>query len=211
MKAVVGEVCPASGEWMDLGVVGASTWDGSAARGREKRRDLGVQGAWRVMLGLAKALWISYSLVERVDVISARDMLAALREAFAEADGLFMCAAVCDWRPRRKLAGKWRKKDGGTQSVALDLVRNPDILASLAKKKGPRLVVGFALETEYGMARARAKLKRKGADYIVLNDPSALSGTRASVKILGSDGSSLGLDDRTKDQIARVLVGLSRT
>jgi hypothetical protein len=60
MKAVVGEVCPASGEWMDLGVVGALTWDGSAARGREKRRDLGMQGAWWMMLVLAEALWISY-------------------------------------------------------------------------------------------------------------------------------------------------------
>jgi hypothetical protein len=63
MKAVVGEVWPASGEWMDLGVVGASyasTWAGGAARGREKRRDLGVQGAGRIVPGQAEALWISY-------------------------------------------------------------------------------------------------------------------------------------------------------
>jgi phosphopantothenoylcysteine decarboxylase/phosphopantothenate--cysteine ligase len=148
--------------------------------------------------------------VTRVDVVSAREMLAALRKAFAGADALVMCAAVCDWRPRRKLAGKWRKKDGGTESAQLDLVRNPDILATLAKGKGQRLVVGFALETGDGMRRARAKMKRKGTDFVVLNDPSALSGTRASVSILGSDGSLRELDNKTKDQIARVLVALEK-
>lgn len=148
--------------------------------------------------------------VVRVDVISAREMLAAVREAFAGADVLVMSAAVCDWRPRRKLAGKWRKKDGGTETASLDLVRNPDILATVAKGKGQRLVVGFALETGDGMRRAKAKMKRKGTDFVVLNDPSALSGTRASVQILGSDGSLTELENKTKDQIARVLVKLEK-
>src|SRR5262245_45964514 len=94
--------------------------------------------------------------VRRVDVVSAREMLAASRRAFRSADALFMCAAVADWRPRRKRSGKWRKKNESEDVAKIELVRNPDILASLARRKGRRLVVGFALETGDGEARARA-------------------------------------------------------
>lgn len=149
--------------------------------------------------------------VQRVDVISARDMLRAVREAFAEADALFMAAAVSDWRPKRKLAGKWRKKDGGTETASLELVRNPDILATVAKNKGERLVVGFALETGDGLRRAKAKMRRKNTDYVVLNDPSALAVSRASVQVLGTDGSLIELGNRSKSQIAKRLVGLIRS
>jgi phosphopantothenoylcysteine decarboxylase/phosphopantothenate--cysteine ligase len=148
--------------------------------------------------------------VERVDVVSARDMMAATREAFEAADALFMAAAVSDWRPRRKLAGKWRKKDDGSRSASLELVRNPDIVASLARNKGNRLVVSFALETGDGLRRAQAKMRRKGTDYVVLNDASALAGERASVTVLGADGSRIELSDRSKDEIAEALVRLSR-
>jgi phosphopantothenoylcysteine decarboxylase/phosphopantothenate--cysteine ligase len=146
--------------------------------------------------------------VRRVDVVSAREMLAAVREAFEGADALYMCAAVADWRPARRLAGKWRAKDGGSRRVSLELVRNPDILATVARRKGERLVVGFALETGSGLRRARAKMARKGADYIVLNDSSALNARRASVRILGRDGSRRELADQGKDRIARALVKL---
>lgn len=146
--------------------------------------------------------------VRRVDVVSARDMLKATREAFREADALYMCAAVSDWRPRRRLAGKWRKKDDGGETASLELVRNPDIVASVARSKGERLVVAFALETGDGLRRAQAKMRRKGTDYIVLNDASALSAARASVTLLGRDGSVLRLRGRAKEEIAEVLVGL---
>lgn len=148
--------------------------------------------------------------VRRVDVVSAREMLAAVRAAFEGADALYMSAAVSDWRPKRKLARKWRKKDDGSDTASLELVRNPDILARVARKKGDRLVVGFALETGDGIRRAKAKMRRKGTDYVVLNDPSALAATRASVTILGVDGSVRELSGRTKEQIAEVLVDLAR-
>ena len=146
--------------------------------------------------------------VRRIDVSSAREMLAAVRSNFAEADALIMAAAVSDWRPRRRLAGKWRKKDDGSDVASLELVRNPDILASVARRKGHRLVVGFALETGDGMRRARAKLHRKNADYIVLNDPSALGAERTSVIILDEDGGTQPLRGVTKAAVARHLVGL---
>ena len=147
--------------------------------------------------------------VERVDVVTAREMLAAVREAFERAEALFMCAAVADWRPKRVLRGKWRAKDGGAKSTSLELVRNPDVLATVAKKKGPRLVVGFALETGGGaLARARAKLERKNADYIVLNDASALGAERTSVTILDREGGKRRLTDVTKREVARALARL---
>ena len=148
--------------------------------------------------------------VTRVDVQSAREMLAALREAFRDADALYMCAAVADWRPKRRLAGKWRRKDGGTETASIELVRNPDLLATLARTKGERLVVGFALETGDGKRRALAKLRRKNADYIVLNDASALGADRTTVTILGRDGSEREMVDRPKRVVARALVTLPK-
>ncbi len=158
--------------------------------------------------------------VRRVDVTSARDMLSALRPAFREADALFMAAAVADFRPARRRSGKWRAKDatsagggarGGAQGGArtvLELVQNPDLLASVARRKGSRLVVAFALETADGGRRALAKLRRKNADYVVLNDASALNAERTSVTILDGRGEVRRIRDRSKAAVARILVGL---
>jgi phosphopantothenoylcysteine decarboxylase / phosphopantothenate---cysteine ligase len=126
--------------------------------------------------------------VERIDVESAREMLAACRKAFRIADVLIMAAAVADWRPVRVLPGKWRAKDAGAARATLALVRNPDILATLAARKGRRLVCGFALETGQGERRARAKLARKNLDWIVLNGATALNSERTSVLLLDADG-----------------------
>lgn len=146
--------------------------------------------------------------VRRVDVVSARDMLAAVREAFEGADALFMAAAVADWRPARERAGKWRAKDSGAETTSLELKRNPDILKTVAKDKGDRLVVGWALETGDGIRRARRKLRVKGADYVVLNDASALNSRKVSVVILGGDGSQRRIENRSKDAVADAIVGL---
>ena len=152
--------------------------------------------------------------VERIDVVSAREMLAAARRAFRSADALVMAAAVADFRPKRHLAGKWRIKDGGSASVRLELVRNPDILATLARDKArgrsgaPRRVIGFALETSQGRRRALAKLERKRADWIVLNDESALHAQRSSATVFGRDGSERVLRSQSKRAIAEVLLDL---
>jgi phosphopantothenoylcysteine decarboxylase / phosphopantothenate---cysteine ligase len=143
--------------------------------------------------------------VERIDVTSAREMLAACRAAFAIADVLVMAAAVADWRPARALRGKWRAKDGGAARATLALVRNPDILASLAARKGRRLVCGFALETGGGEARARAKLARKGLDCIVLNDAAALNADDTRVVLLEREGGRRTLAGK-KSAVARALV-----
>jgi phosphopantothenoylcysteine decarboxylase/phosphopantothenate--cysteine ligase len=124
-----------------------------------------------------------------------------------------MAAAVADWRPARKLSGKWRAKDGGAERTTLELIKNPDVLATVARSargKDGRLVVGFALETADGLRRARKKLERKGLDFIVLNDDSALNAERTTVTILGRDGSERRIENRTKAAVARALVGLVR-
>jgi phosphopantothenoylcysteine decarboxylase/phosphopantothenate--cysteine ligase len=147
--------------------------------------------------------------VHRIDVVSAREMLVAARRAFRRADALYMCAAVADWRPLRKRSGKWRKEKETKEVASIELVRNPDILATLARRKGARLVVGFALETGAGERRARAKLRRKGADYVVLNDERALGALRTTVTILGRDGSRRRLVQRTKRAVAEAVVALA--
>jgi phosphopantothenoylcysteine decarboxylase/phosphopantothenate--cysteine ligase len=146
--------------------------------------------------------------VTRVDVVSAREMHAAVVRAFAEADALYMAAAVADWRPRRKRAGKWRKEEHSSEVASLDLVRNPDILATVARRKGRRFVVGFALETGAGLRRARAKLARKGADVIVWNDASALGAERTTAALLFRDGTVERYADVTKRALAQILMGL---
>jgi phosphopantothenoylcysteine decarboxylase/phosphopantothenate--cysteine ligase len=110
--------------------------------------------------------------VERVDVETALEMLAAARAALP-ADAAVCVAAVADWRPDEAFAVKLKKGHEGPPTIRL--VENPDILATLAKRGGarPKLVVGFAAETSDLETHARAKLQRKGCDWIVGNDVSA--------------------------------------
>jgi len=111
--------------------------------------------------------------VTRVDVETALQMLAAC-EAALPADAAVCVAAVADWRADEVFAVKLKKTPGGGPP-AIRLVENPDILATLSAggPRRPRLVVGFAAETGDLEAQARAKLKRKGCDWIVANDVSA--------------------------------------
>jgi len=108
--------------------------------------------------------------VTRIDVQTAREMAAAV-EAALPADAAILVAAVADWRVES--AGQKIKKDGSGLPPTLHLVENPDILSGLARSpQRPRLLVGFAAETENIIANAQAKLARKGCDWIVANDVS---------------------------------------
>ncbi len=145
---------------------------------------------------------------ERIDVMSALDMLAALEEHFPKADAIFMAAAVGDFRPATKLGGKWKKKEEGGGPPVLELVENPDLLATIAATKGHRKVIAFALETSDGEARAAAKLVRKNADYIVLNGASALNAATSTVTVLNGNGVVWALEDSPKAATAKRLVEL---
>ena len=104
--------------------------------------------------------------VERVDVLSAADMYNAAVEAWREADGAVMCAAVADYTPAVVADKKLKKSD---DDMRIELVRTKDIAAELGKSKGGRTLVGFALETDNEEANAEGKLERKNLDFVVLN------------------------------------------
>ncbi|MFO1096699.1 MAG: bifunctional phosphopantothenoylcysteine decarboxylase/phosphopantothenate--cysteine ligase CoaBC [Xanthobacteraceae bacterium] len=143
-----------------------------------------------------------------IHVESARAMLAAV-EAGLPADAAVFAAAVADWRVAEAGTQKTKKTTAGPPT--LSLVENPDILATVAKRKTdrPRLVVGFAAETERVVEYARAKLARKGCDWIVANDVSKESG------VMGGDRNTVHLvtargveawPSQSKEEVARALV-----
>jgi phosphopantothenoylcysteine synthetase/decarboxylase len=129
--------------------------------------------------------------VTRVDVQTARDMAAAV-EAALPADAAIMVAAVADWRVE---VATQKIKKGKKGPPMLTLVENPDILAGLARSpQRPRLLIGFAAETENVIANAQAKLAKKGCDWIVANDvsgalgESVMGGATNTVHVVTSDG-----------------------
>jgi len=126
--------------------------------------------------------------VTRVNVESAREMLAA-SEAALPLDVAVMVAAVADWRPTKEAPRKIKKDATGVPAIALQ--ENPDILATLSKagKKRPKLVVGFAAETDNVEDNARAKIGKKGCDWIVANDVSGdvMGGAENAVMLITKD------------------------
>ena len=110
--------------------------------------------------------------VERIDVTSAAELAAACHEHFPATHVLVMAAAVADFRPREAAGGKLTREGSG--GITLELEETEDVLASLAAERRPgQTLIGFA--AEHGgdfVARARAKLDRKGIDAIVVNDVS---------------------------------------
>jgi phosphopantothenoylcysteine decarboxylase/phosphopantothenate--cysteine ligase len=146
--------------------------------------------------------------VKTVRVETAREMLSAVERALP-ADCAVFAAAVADWRVTEAGRQKIKKRKGATP--ALTLTENPDILATIAhrKAKRPRLVIGFAAETENVIANAQAKLVRKGCDWIVANNVSAATG------IMGGDSNrvhlitSAGVESwppQAKDAVAEALI-----
>lgn len=108
--------------------------------------------------------------VQRIDVESAREMRDAVLAALPRATIAILAAAVADYTPARAEAVKIKREK--RDSLSLELVKNPDILAEVVKGRGTRTVVGFAAETNDLLANARGKLARKGCDLIVANDVS---------------------------------------
>ena len=125
--------------------------------------------------------------VDRIDVESAEEMAKVVKKALP-ADAAVMVAAVADWRSKDYADHKIKKR--GSAPPALLLTENPDSLVNLAAdKKRPRLLVGFAAETEDLLVNARKKRKNKGADWIVANDVSTVKGK----SVMGGDENRITL------------------
>jgi len=158
--------------------------------------------------------------VEIIRTDSAENMQQAVLKATQQADVLVMAAAVADFRPATTAKQKIKKKEG-MERLTLEMVRNPDILASVAEQKskgtGPRITVGFAAETEDLLANARSKLARKKLDLIAANDVTASDAGFAvdtnRVTLLGTDGlveelpllSKTAVAERIFDQVVTYL------
>jgi phosphopantothenoylcysteine decarboxylase/phosphopantothenate--cysteine ligase len=152
--------------------------------------------------------------VKVVRVVSARDLRAAVLAAAADADAVIMAAAPADFRPASTSEHKIKKQSDGV-APSVELVENPDILVELVTNRSGAerpVLVGFAAETGDAkgtvLEHARAKLARKGADLLVVNDVSggAVFGSDDNqAVILGSDGSELPVPPGSKAALAHVI------
>jgi phosphopantothenoylcysteine decarboxylase/phosphopantothenate--cysteine ligase len=140
-----------------------------------------------------------------IRVETTAQMLAAVRRRFAACDALIMTAAVADFAPVRRTPGKIKK---GRGLRPLRLKPTPDILARLARRKGHRIFVGFAVESRDLRRNALRKMAQKRMDFIVVNRPSAMGAERADVTFLWPDGRRRILRRAPKPAIARRILDL---
>jgi phosphopantothenoylcysteine decarboxylase/phosphopantothenate--cysteine ligase len=146
--------------------------------------------------------------MKTIHVTTAREMLQAVTDTLP-ADVAIFAAAVADWGIASPDTQKIKKTKSGAPSFAL--TENPDILATVAKLKSgrPKLVVGFAAETQAVIEHAKAKLKSKGCDWIVANDVSpqtgVMGGDRNAVHLVTADGVE-SWPSQSKNEVARHLV-----
>ncbi|MFF4880378.1 bifunctional phosphopantothenoylcysteine decarboxylase/phosphopantothenate--cysteine ligase CoaBC [Micromonospora sp. NPDC000668] len=146
--------------------------------------------------------------VDLVRVGTTAELREATLKAAVEADAVVMAAAPADFRPATYAAGKIKKSDDGV-APTIELVTNPDIAAELGQRKRPeQLLVVFAAETGEAEANGRAKLARKRADLIVVNEvgPDKVFGADTNtVTVIGADGSVTRLPEQAKEDVADIV------
>lgn len=139
-----------------------------------------------------------------VPVTTAEQMLHAMRAQAASADVVLMAAAVADYRPAKASARKLKR---GAGTLTLELAPNPDILATLGSARTPgQVLVGFALETNDGVANARGKLRAKGVDLVVLNSPADGIGGETNRATLVEARSAKALPRTSKRELAEAVL-----
>jgi phosphopantothenoylcysteine decarboxylase/phosphopantothenate--cysteine ligase len=147
--------------------------------------------------------------VERVDVTTAREMEAAVHRVAPAADLVIMTAAVSDFRPSRPALEKIKRERG---LAAIELEPNPDILARLRPVAPRAVLVGFAAETRDLEANARAKMERKGVDFLAANDVSrrdiAFDSDANEVTVFRREGDPVFFPRQPKSALAGALLDL---
>lgn len=171
-----------------------------------------VEAGARVTLIAGPVALATPEKVTRIDVTDARSMHAAVMEAVASCDIFIGCAAVADYRPETLANSKIKKNpDDPEQTMVLRLVRNPDIIASVAAMEERPFVVGFAAETQDLLAYASDKRRKKNMDLIVANDVSqpdtGFNSEENSVTLIGPDRQDV-LPRASKSLVATRLLAL---
>lgn len=144
--------------------------------------------------------------ITRIDVTSAKEMQERCLAISEECDLIILAAAVADYAPATTATKKIKRE--GVDEITVRLVKNPDIAASLGKRKTTKqTIVGFALETDNEFDNAVAKLKKKNLDWIVLNslkDPEAgfMKDTN-KITMISSDGNVIPFDSKAKSMVAK--------
>jgi phosphopantothenoylcysteine decarboxylase/phosphopantothenate--cysteine ligase len=146
--------------------------------------------------------------VRFLPVESAAEMKRAVLKEFKKADCVIMAAAVSDWRLFRIASSKIKRRSH--KSVILELVRNPDILGEMSAKKGARVLVGFALETDDLEENALQKLKEKNLDLIVANKTSlnkaAFGDNKTDILMIDRDGRKERFRGKSKKELAKIIL-----
>lgn len=135
-----------------------------------------------------------------VQVVSAQDMLEAVEERFDECDVFIASAAVSDYRPAERFSGKMKK---AKREITLRLVRNPDVLFRMGKRRKPgQTVVGFSLEAADFLKHARGKIEKKRCDLMVVNTPAHFGEAREYVRIIDPRGLVAEIPPTSKEYVA---------
>ena len=144
-------------------------------------------------------LEIPKGLKNFIFVESALEMYEKVDEYFGDTDIFIACAAVADYRPKEYKKEKIKKSDS---DLILELVRNPDILFEMSKKKDKQLLIGFAAETNDIKENALKKLEKKNLDFIVANNASTMGNNTNTVEIIRKNKTSIKINQKNKIELA---------
>ena len=144
-------------------------------------------------------LEIPKGLKNFISVDTALEMYKKVDEYFGDTDIFIACAAVADYRPKEYKKEKIKKSDS---DLILELVRNPDILFEMGKKKDNQLLVGFAAETNDIKENALKKLEKKNLDFIVANNASTMGNNTNTVEIIRKNKTSVKINQKNKIELA---------
>ena len=144
-------------------------------------------------------LKIPNDLKNFISVESALEMYEKVDEYFKNTDIFIACAAVADYRPKEYKKEKIKKSDS---DFVIELVRNPDILLEMSKKKEKQLLVGFAAETNDIRENALKKLEKKNLDIIVANNASVMGSDENVIEIIKKDRTSVKISQKSKMELA---------
>ncbi len=150
---------------------------------------------------------VTHSLINRIDVKSAEEMYNACHQYYTKVDVAICAAAVSDYKPKKTVSQKIKKKDATLQ---IELEPTKDILKSLGETKKHQFLVGFALETTNEVENAKSKIKRKNLDMIVLNSlrdkGAGFSGDTNKITIIDADFKQQSFELKSKKEVSKDII-----